>query len=256
MRHPAKIIPFLILLIVAIKSNCVWACSCAELMSPEVAFSKASAVFTGEVIKITEVNPYFVDVQLKISKNFKGTALDSIIIGTEKQGTMCGYNFKEGGEYLIYAYQGADGSYSTDICTRTKKLSHDAEDQEEFERMIQPVKDIKKNGIIKTFDDNGKLEGKWNFNNDALDGLSTTYYPEGNLYGEWNYKNGQSEGIAKTYHKNGNVYEVRNYKNGKPEGVQKTYHENGKLRLEENYKSGKLLSKKKYDLEGNLISSQ
>jgi hypothetical protein len=40
----------------------------------------------------------------------------------------CGYGFRLGGQYLVYAYRQKDGSLYTGICSRTRPLSEAADD--------------------------------------------------------------------------------------------------------------------------------
>jgi len=75
------------------------------------------------------------------------------------------------------------------------------------------------------------------------DGVIKTYYNNGQLESEANYKNGELDGSYKVWYKDGQLKGEANYKNGKKEGVCKDWNESGKLRFEDNFKNGKLTYK-------------
>lgn len=115
-------------------SNTSFACSCDELPSIEVAFSKTPVVFTGKVIAIdyvsiwTSINPSKKDeveknflelffykknidipiitkVEIEVLKTYKGEALkDTVTIFTARAGASCGFTwFNVGKKFIIYA---------------------------------------------------------------------------------------------------------------------------------------------------------
>ena len=69
------------------------------------------------------------------------------------------------------------------------------------------------------------------------EGLSKSYHENGRLEQEGNYKNGLAEGVWKWYHENGQLAGEANNINGLAEGVVKEYHVNGQLSFEGNYKN-------------------
>jgi hypothetical protein len=67
-------------------------------------------------------------VTLRVSEVWKGPQTETLEVTTPRDGATCGYNFKEGQEYLVYAYWGPHGSpprpgLKADHCTETKPLS-------------------------------------------------------------------------------------------------------------------------------------
>ena len=48
----------------------------------------------------------------------------------------------------------------------------------------------KKNGVIETHYDNGKLESRVNYKDGKVNGLCETWYDNGQLYSRENYKDG------------------------------------------------------------------
>ena len=98
------------------------ACLCAPSGSPTEALAEADAVFAGEVVAIRALGhpPYRlssadpVEVEFRVSKVWKGPRRDSLTVETETSGISCGYQFKKGRRYIVYALEGRTG-----MCTRT-----------------------------------------------------------------------------------------------------------------------------------------
>lgn len=115
-------------------SESSYACSCELPLSKnsvkkqvKEAKKKSQAVFTGEVLEITELSDKnFLLVKIRVESNWKGAEGNEIVIVTGKGDGDCGYSFTVGQKYLIYAYQTSNSQLSTNICQRTALLS-DAE---------------------------------------------------------------------------------------------------------------------------------
>ena len=98
------------------------ACSCAPSGSPAEALADADAVFAGEVIVVRpQGHPPFrlssadpVAVEFRVSQVWKGPRRETVTVETELSEISCGYEFKEGRKYIVYAYDGETG-----LCTRT-----------------------------------------------------------------------------------------------------------------------------------------
>ena len=96
------------------------ACSCASSGSPKEALARADAVFAGkatavQVLTNTNSSNDPVTVRFDVNRVWKGPSEDTIVITTERSGISCGYEFKEGRRYLVYARYGETG-----LCTRTR----------------------------------------------------------------------------------------------------------------------------------------
>jgi hypothetical protein len=116
----------------ALLPDCAHACSCAG-GAPFRVLAKgadASAVFSGEVLDVEEGSPTRMfgtripssRVTLRVSEVWKGPQRESLEVSTPESGATCGYNFKEGQEYLVYAY-GRQGPLKVDLCSETRLLS-------------------------------------------------------------------------------------------------------------------------------------
>ena len=89
--------------------------------------SSSDAVFSGEVVDLqkgTSASRMFGPsdtVTLRVSEVWKGTDQRTLEVRTPSQGSACGYAFKEGQEYLVYAYGKQD--LKVDACGGTTLLS-------------------------------------------------------------------------------------------------------------------------------------
>ncbi len=111
--------------------DCASACSCAvggsQKERVESGLSSSEAVFSGEVVDFEKgaySNLYgpTETVSFRVSEVWKGPERETLEVSTPTQGTACGYPFKEGQEYLVYAYTGKQG-LETDLCSQNKPLS-------------------------------------------------------------------------------------------------------------------------------------
>ncbi len=119
------------------------ACSCMDSGPPCQAYWPASAVFTGQVIQVTtftrdqDLRGYPQKlVRFAVSQTFRGVSGITVETITGNGGGDCGYPFKVGQSYLVYAY----GDQKTDklhasICSRTRLLSEASEDLEYLQNL-------------------------------------------------------------------------------------------------------------------------
>jgi hypothetical protein len=134
-----------VLLIASAAVAIVWsprvasACSCMPAGPPCQAYFETDAVFTGTVTAIAirkgpieGIPPdQLFDrrfVQISVERIGKGVQGAGVEVRTGMGGGDCGFDFKVGQRYVVYAYRGKDGSLSTGICSRTRALSDAAED--------------------------------------------------------------------------------------------------------------------------------
>jgi len=96
----------------------------------------------------------------------------------------------------------------------------------------------KKNGIYRTYYDNGKLQEETNYIEDIKDGQSKWYNKAGKRVAEYNYGNGAFQGIQKTYYDNDTLSTATTYLNNIMTGDYKEYYRNGKLKQEGKYING------------------
>ena len=124
---------FIIVGFFVININLVRACSCITPSQPKESLEKSTAVFVGKVMDINIPSGFFMSsgdktkVEFEISKFWKGPSYKNIALTTARDGASCGYSFKKGEEYIVYAYDD-ENKLNTDLCTRTKLISNARED--------------------------------------------------------------------------------------------------------------------------------
>lgn len=118
------------LALLAVTPGSVQACSCAPTRSACQALWNAGAVFAGEVIDITNLDPKKKPpapdtrrVRIKVLETFAGAQSDEVEVFTAPDGAMCGYPFTRGDRYLVFAYEYADGSLGVSICSPTRHMT-------------------------------------------------------------------------------------------------------------------------------------
>lgn len=118
------------------------ACSCMMGQQPCAAFGAASAVFVGTATEVRvkeaaksksreKLDWTPVVVRFAVLQPFQGVEGTEVEVTTGRGGGDCGYYFRRGESYLVYAYGGRDGKpLATGICTRTRPVSDASEDLE------------------------------------------------------------------------------------------------------------------------------
>jgi hypothetical protein len=119
------------------------ACTCveprAEFTADEEKYvkyerNKAKAVFSGKVLRIDQIKGAkgkptgVVRVKFSVDKSYKGAETSIITVSTTNACCICGYPFKVGEEYLVYASGSDSKALRASICSRTKNLRNAAED--------------------------------------------------------------------------------------------------------------------------------
>ncbi len=102
-----------------------WACSCAPGFTPQQAAAQASAIFLGKAEKVaapSSSQPFGeVQVKFKVDRFWKGLTSRHVVVGTWSSSAMCGYGFREGDNYLVYAHIDSQGKLQTSLCSRTRR---------------------------------------------------------------------------------------------------------------------------------------
>jgi Carboxypeptidase regulatory-like domain len=103
-------------------------------ISPCRALWGTRAVFAGTVTDIEELPVRDPAARIgsqrvifSVAKGYRNVAASRIEIITHPDEASCGYEFKKGKQYLVYA-SSKDGFLTTGLCTRTRELAHAAED--------------------------------------------------------------------------------------------------------------------------------
>ncbi|MGH9753179.1 MAG: hypothetical protein ACREA2_10385 [Blastocatellia bacterium] len=115
-----------------------FACSCAKAPAPCQAYAQAEAVFIGTPKEVSRIESkdkigYGYRVfRFSVDQAFRGVNGSQVSVMTGRNDGDCGYGFKIGKQYLVYAYRihQKQETLSTSICTRTKPVRNADEDLE------------------------------------------------------------------------------------------------------------------------------
>lgn len=130
MSRPLAALASLVLAVLGVvfllSPQCAYACSCAPT-SIQGVLSRSEAVFSGEVVEVEEgpTLPGYGSsyrVTLRASEVWKGPQRETLEVSTPRDGATCGYHFKEGQEYLVFAYTEKQGLV-VDSCNGTRRLA-------------------------------------------------------------------------------------------------------------------------------------
>ena len=128
---PRFLFMFLIAGLMLLSSANVLACTCGSGGgAPCQEFWRADAVFAGTVVGSGKINVGEGElkqemrlVRLTVDQPIRGMQSAEVEVITGWGGGDCGYAFKLGQRYLVYAYrEEGDKRLSTSICTRTRLL--------------------------------------------------------------------------------------------------------------------------------------
>lgn len=116
------LIPVIAIGLVSSIGSCreAFGCSCVEPKPPAEAFQESKTVFSGKVVSINS-DEFTKLVTFDVDRAWKGVSEDRVTAVTPANSAACGYDFEEGGEYLIYSHD-AEESLNVIICSRTQPL--------------------------------------------------------------------------------------------------------------------------------------
>jgi hypothetical protein len=116
------------------------ACDCLYPGRPCKAFAQTPYIFAGRVASIiTAANQSERIVAFQVESTYRGpegNVVTSVVTGFG--GGDCGYGFKQGERYLVYANE-AHGRLFTSICSRTRLLADANDDLEYFSKRNDPA---------------------------------------------------------------------------------------------------------------------
>lgn len=135
-------VPWVFLLTFLLAPAPVSACSCIADVPLCQSFWQADVVFAGEVLSFEHIDPrQFLSrrvARVRVDRVWRGNASGVVEVSTGAGGGDCGYGFRRGEVYVIYARKGAQGALSTNICAPTKLLSKASADLEYFKGIDAP----------------------------------------------------------------------------------------------------------------------
>lgn len=156
-----SIIFALVIILLACSSESARACTCTFSFAgtqPCQAYWGAGAVFTGLVTNISTIPLDLGDgrsgyrqrlVRFDLDESFHGVKGRTAEVITGMGGGDCGYDFKEGERYFVYAYKAPnDNTLRVGICGRTKSLAAATADLEYARRVAKGNSDASLYGIV------------------------------------------------------------------------------------------------------------
>ena len=107
------------------------ACSCMSFGPPCQAYWKTHAVFDATVVDVGPTitpepvagDPHPMSLRritVDVHRSWKGASTGRLDITTGPEESACGYTFKKGERYLVFAFHGRNGHLQTSICTLTQ----------------------------------------------------------------------------------------------------------------------------------------
>ncbi|HWP42272.1 MAG TPA: hypothetical protein VNO14_03480 [Blastocatellia bacterium] len=113
------------------------ACTCLPAKNATEEIGRSAAVFSGKVIEIRRdegAKDLFATVEavFEVERAWKGIEKKTVSVFTSSQSSACGYGFKRGESYLVYASEGREGRLITSICSRTRLLKDANDDLKEL----------------------------------------------------------------------------------------------------------------------------
>src|SRR5262249_41583039 len=127
--------------VLVLSSRTAAACECLGGGPPCQNYFQVDAVFVGTVRAISTIggtpDATFQrhSVTFTIERAFRGVEGMTVDVATGVGGGDCGYEFKAGERYLVYAYKNGRTGPSTSICSRTRPMSAAGDDLSFIERM-------------------------------------------------------------------------------------------------------------------------
>lgn len=113
------------------------ACSCNPAsMEPNL---NAAHIFQGAVMKLAhDPQKMSITATVRVDKVYQGTVSGDVEVSTIDAGSMCGFEFKKGETYLIYA-TAPEPPFDTSLCSPSKRLADAAEDLKLLEDRAAPA---------------------------------------------------------------------------------------------------------------------
>ena len=130
-----------VVLFVFLAFDTAYACSCSPAGPPCDYYGEAAAIFLGRVVGSAQRKSYVDEngdktvydvgkIRFLVQENYKGAPGYEVEIHSGTGGGDCGYWFLRNESYVVYAYKSSAGGLTTNICTRTRHVSHASEDLE------------------------------------------------------------------------------------------------------------------------------
>jgi len=98
------------------------ACSCVRPQSPCASMKSSQTIFVGRVVSATTApDQQTIRVRFEVEEQFTGRTANAIDLTTPSTDGMCGFPFRVGTKYLVYAHPSSEGLTASQ-CSRTRQL--------------------------------------------------------------------------------------------------------------------------------------
>jgi hypothetical protein len=123
------------------------ACDCSDSGPPCRAFVNTQAIFIGKVVRLGTLATKlpsgdivnYILATFEVERSFRGVNGAIVEVVTEDVGGQCGFEFKQGQRYLVYANAfPAAGKLYAGICSRTRAIAEADEDLEYLNHKDDP----------------------------------------------------------------------------------------------------------------------
>ena len=132
---------FFCAVVLIVSAGDVFACTCMHLRGTvETGYESHPKIFSGKVISSVKSGNYSLKVKIQVQNSWKGKLPKIVTVFTGAQTSMCGFPFKKGKSYLIYADGEKMKDLSVTLCSRTTLLSNAAEDMEALNNLQKETK--------------------------------------------------------------------------------------------------------------------
>jgi hypothetical protein len=139
---PARAAAVIALSLLLLSPSAAAACSCPGDVPLCQSFWQADAVFSGDVLSFEDLNTNRLFqrrvARIRVEHAWRGQVHGTVEVRTGAGGGDCGYSFRPGRKYLIYAYETQDGKLTTGICSPTKLFDRAAADLAYFKEAGTP----------------------------------------------------------------------------------------------------------------------
>lgn len=119
--------------------------------------------------------------------------------------------------------------------------------------LVENYKDLKRDGLLVGFFDQGGVERLFQYREHRLDGTVVRYYPNQQIWYRAQFTNGILNGMTQHFYTNGRLAAERQYRQGSLNGIARFYREDGTLDHVALYYQGKLIRDQRCDPAGNVI---
>lgn len=146
MRHRTKFLSGLLVLTFLVHSGGAKACTCAAYpagieQAVEVSYARADVVFFGEAIAVKKKRfrtPSYRDGTFRVRKRWKGSFEDTLLVRSNVGEIACGYDFRLGRSYLIFAHwEPRSEVFTTSFCDLNRTEADAATVSDVLDRMIE-----------------------------------------------------------------------------------------------------------------------